>query len=131
MPSQQVTRLREDVHKFIHDDDFEAAMSALRDGLQAKQTVRRNRADGERGVEYHETPAHTIRITAAKLMLEYGFGKPATRAEITVNNETSKSASPAEIMSRFRQSGMDLNEIVDVYAESVKEAPLEIENEAD
>jgi hypothetical protein len=131
MPSQQVTRLREDVHKFIHDDDFEAAMSALRDGLQAKQTVRRNRADGERGVEYHETPAHTIRITAAKLMLEYGFGKPATRAEITVNNETSKSASPAEIMSRFRQSGMDLNEIIDVYTESVKEAPLEIENESD
>jgi len=32
-------------------------------------------------------------------------------------------------MSRFRQSGMDLNEIVDVYTESVKEAPLEIENE--
>jgi hypothetical protein len=26
---------------------------------------------------------------------------------------------------------MDLNEIVDVYAESVVEAPLEIENESD
>jgi len=131
MSNQKVNKLREDVHNFIHDDDFEAAMNALRDGLQAKQTVRRNRADGERGVEYHETPAHTIRITAAKLMLEYGFGKPATRAEITVNDNTSKVATPAEIMSRFRQSGMDLNEIVDVYAESVAEAPLEIENESD
>lgn len=130
MSSQKVTKLREDVHNFIHDDDFEAAMNALRDGLQAKQTVRRNRADGERGVEYHETPAHTIRITAAKLMLEYGFGKPATRAEITVNDNTAKAVTPAEIMSRFRQSGMDLNEIVDVYAESVVEAPLEIENES-
>lgn len=129
MSNQQVTRLREDVHKFIHDSDFEAAMGALREGLSAMQTVRQSRADGERGVEYAEKPAHTIRITAAKLMLEYGFGKPATRAEININNETQKSASPAEIMARFRSSGMDLNEIVDVYAESVKEAPLEIEND--
>ena len=129
MSNQQVTRLREDVHKFIHDADFELAMTALREGLQAKQTVRQSRSDGERGVEYTEKPAHTIRINAAKLMLEYGFGKPATRAEININNETEKSASPAEIMSRFRASGMDLNEIVDVYAESVLEAPLEIENE--
>lgn len=131
MPNQKITRLREDVHRFIHDQDFELAMNALREGLKANQTVRQNRSDGQRGVEYVETPAHTVRITAAKLMLEYGFGKPATRAEITVNNETSKSASPAEIMSRFRQSGMDLNEIIDVYTESVKEAPLEIENESD
>ena len=62
-------------------------------------------------------------------MLEYGFGKPATRAEITVNDTSSKSVTPAEIMTRFRNSGMDLNEIVDVYAESVKEAPAELEND--
>jgi hypothetical protein len=129
MSNQKITRLREDVHKFIHDDDFEKAMAALRDGLQAKHTVRRNRADGERGVEYAETACHTIRIAAAKLMLEYGFGKPATRAEITVNDNSAKSVTPAEIMTRFRNSGMDLNEIVDVYAESVKEAPIELENE--
>lgn len=129
MANQQITRLREDVHKFIHDDDFEMAMAALRDGLKANHTVRRNRANGERGVEYAETPCHTVRIAAAKLMLEYGFGKPATRAEITVNNEASKAATPADIMARFRSSGMDLNEIVDVYAESIKEAPMEIENE--
>jgi hypothetical protein len=61
-------------------------------------------------------------------MLEYGFGKPATRAEITVNDTSSKSVSPAEIMSRFRQSGVDLNEIVDVYSESVHEVPVELEN---
>ena len=129
MSNQKITRLREDVHKFIHDDDFEKAMTALRDGLQANHTVRRNRADGERGVEYAETPCHTIRIAAAKLMLEYGFGKPATRAEITVNDNSAKTVSPADIMARFRTSGMDLNEIVDVYAESVKEAPMELENE--
>lgn len=130
MPNKQTTRLREDVHKFIHDDDFELAVSALRDGLKAQQTVRRNREDGQRGVEYEEVPSHTVRITAAKLLLEYGFGKPATRAEITVSKDNSQEISTGDILSRFRNSGMDLNEIVDVYAESVKEEPLTIENES-
>ena len=129
MSNQRITRLREDVHKFIHDDDFVEAMNALREGLQAMHTVRQSRSDGERGVEYVEKPSHTVRLAAAKLMLEYGFGKPATRAEITVNDNSSKAVTPAEIMSRFRNSGMDLNEIVDVYAESVKEAPIELEND--
>ena len=127
MSNQQITRLREDVHKFIHDEDFEMAMGALREGLQAMHTVRQSRPNCERGVEYVEKPSHTVRIAAAKLMLEYGFGKPATRAEITVNENGSKAVSTADIMARFRQSGMNLNEIVDVYAESVNETPLEIE----
>lgn len=130
MPNKQTTRLREDVHKFIHDDDFELAVAALRDGLKAQQTVRRNRDDGQRGVEYEEVPSHTVRITAAKLLLEYGFGKPATRAEITVSKDNSQEISTGDILSRFRSSGMDLNEIVDVYAESVREEPLTIENES-
>ena len=130
MPTKQTTRLREDVHKFIHDDDFELAVAALRDGLKAQQTVRRNREDGQRGVEYEEVPSHTVRITAAKLLLEYGFGKPATRAEITVSKDNSQEISTGDILSRFRSSGMDLNEIVDVYAESVREEPLTIENES-
>lgn len=130
MPTKQTTRLREDVHKFIHDDDFELAVAALRDGLKAQQTVRRNRDDGQRGVEYEEVPSHTVRITAAKLLLEYGFGKPATRAEITVSKDNSQEISTGDILSRFRSSGMDLNEIVDVYAESVREEPLTIENES-
>ena len=130
MANKQITRLREDVHKFIHDDDFELAINALRDGLRANHTVRKNRSDGERGVEYDEVPCHTVRITAAKLLLEYGFGKPATRAEITVSKDTTREISTGDILSRFRSSGMDLNEIVDVYAESVKEEPILLENES-
>ena len=130
MANKQITRLREDVHKFIHDDDFELAINALRDGLKANHTVRKNREDGQRGVEYDEVPCHTVRITAAKLLLEYGFGKPATRAEITVSKDTTRDISTGDILSRFRSSGMDLNEIVDVYAESVKEEPILLENES-
>lgn len=129
MANKQITRLREDVHKFIHDDDFELAINALRDGLKANHTVRKSRDDGQRGVEYDEVPCHTVRLTAAKLLLEYGFGKPATRAEITVSKDTTREVTTGDILSRFRSSGMDLNEIVDVYAESVEKEPILIENE--
>ena len=67
MPSKQITQLREDIHQFIKDEDFEAAMNALRDGLSANHTVRQNRSDGQRGVEYIERPNHTTRLTAANL----------------------------------------------------------------
>lgn len=123
-----VKKLRDDIHNFIEDDDFNNAVAALREGLKAKHTVRQSRADGERGVEYTEKPCHTTRLNAAKLMLEYGFGKPATRAEISITDETSKSASPAEIMARIHSAGSQISQIIEVYAESVKDAPLEISN---
>lgn len=129
MSNKRVERLREDVHKFIKDDDFELAVNALREGLKAEHTVRKSRDDGQRGVEYVDTACHPVRLNAAKLLLEYGFGKPATRAEITVTKDDSKSVTTADILSRFRSSGMDLNNIIDVYAESVQEAPILIENE--
>ena len=129
MANKQITRLREDVHKFIHDDDFESAITALREGLKANHTVRKSRDDGQRGVEYSEVPCHTVRLTAAKLLLEYGFGKPATRAEITVTKDTTREITTGDILARFRSSGMDLNEIVDVYAESVEKEPILLENE--
>jgi hypothetical protein len=119
-----VKRLREDIHKFIHDADFENAMVALREGLQATSVVRKNRADGQRGVEYAEKADHTTRLHSARLLLEYGFGKPATRHDISINDESQKAASPAEIMARLRNSGAQLTEILDVYTESVKEAEM-------
>jgi hypothetical protein len=119
-----VKRLREDIHRFIEDDDFTKAVNALREGLQATTVVRKNREDGQRGVEYTEKADHTTRLTSARLMLEYGFGKPATRAEININDETQKSASPAEIMARLRDSGAALSQIIDVYADSAQEAQL-------
>ena len=57
-------------------------------------------------------------------MLEYGFGKPATRHEIAVSDNTQKAASPKEIMERLRDSGQNLAEIMDVYTSSVQEAEI-------
>lgn len=127
-----VRRLREDVHKFIGDRDFSRAVDALREGLDATTTVRKSRDDGQRGVQYVEKADHTTRLASARMLLEYGFGKPATRHDITVNDETQKSASPTEIMARIRSAGTSLNEIIDVYSESrelaTEPASLTLEN---
>jgi hypothetical protein len=123
-----VKRLREDVHKFIGDEDFDNAVAALREGLLATTTARKSRDDGQRGVQYVEKADHSTRLASARLLLEYGFGKPATRHDITVNDETQKAATPAEIMSRIASAGTSLGEIIEVYSESYEKEPLTIEN---
>jgi len=121
--------MQEDIHRFMEEDDFASAANVLRTGMKATHTVRRNREGGERGVEYEEVADHSTRLAAARLTLEYGFGKPATRHDITMTKETTTTVTPAEVMLRLKESGQDLAEIIDVYSEAVKEAPIEIENE--
>ena len=54
-------KLREDVHKFIEEDDYAKAVDCLRQGMKAHHVVRRSREDGERGVDYEEVPDHGVR----------------------------------------------------------------------
>ena len=124
-------KLSEDIHLFLEDDDYANAVKVLRSGMGATQIVRKSRENGEKGVAYEEVPDFGTRMTAARLTLEYGFGKPATRHDITVDDKTKRTASPAEIMSRLRDSGQNLSEIINIYTESlesVKEEPLTIES---
>ena len=127
---QTPKRLREDVHKYIEDDDFASAVSVLRKGMDATQIVRGASVEGQRQMRYEEVPDHSTRLTSARLMLEYGFGKPATRHDITVDDKTRKAASPDEIMRRVRDSGVALGDIMDTYTESLPMAEvLEIESD--
>lgn len=125
-------KVAEDVHQFIEDEDYENAVNVLRTGMKAAHTVRQSKPGGERGVDYVEVPDHSTRLTSARLMLEYGFGKPATRHDINVTDTTQKAASPSEIMSRLANSGQDLAEIMNTYTDSMKSAEIvevkELEN---
>jgi len=127
-------KVAEDVHQFIEDEDYENAVNVLRTGMKASHTVRQSRPGGERGVDYVEVPDHSTRLTSARLMLEYGFGKPATRHDINVTDTTQQAASPSEIMARLADSGQDLAQIMNTYTESLKSAdivevtPKELEN---
>ena len=122
-------KLKRDVSDFIEDGDIEKALNTLRDGLKATKVSRYRDPKKPRGVQYSEKPDHAVRFSSAKLMLESGFGRPATRAEISITDDTQKTASPSEIMERFKQSGAQLSQIIDVYSEAVVESTLEIENE--
>lgn len=118
----------DDVHQFIKDEDYANAVNCLREGMEATHIVRESKTNGERGVNYKEVIDHSTRISSAKLMLEYGFGKPATRQDINITDNTRLHASPAEVMGRLMSSGQDLANIMEVYTKSVKEAPIELEN---
>ena len=122
-------KLKRDVSDFIEDGDIEKALATLRDGLKATKVSRYRDPKKPRGVQYNEKPDHAVRFSSAKLMLEYGFGRPATRAEISITDDTQRTASPAEIMARFQQSGAQLSQIIDVYSEAASENSLEIEND--
>ena len=120
----------DDVHKYMADEDYENAVAVLRDGMAATHIVRRSKENGERGVDYEEVTDHGTRLHSAKLMLEYGFGKPATRTDINITDNTRTHASPAEIMARMRDSGQNLSDIIEVYSESIATMtpePLKIE----
>ena len=120
-------RVREDVHKYIENDDFAKAVDVLRTGMKATQIVRGSTLEGQRQMRYEEVPDHSTRLTSARLMLEYGFGKPATRHDITVDDKSRKTATPGEIMARIRDSGVGLTEIVETYTESLPKV-REMEN---
>lgn len=117
-------KIAEDVHEFIRDKDYENAVNVLRTGMEASHTVRQSKPNGERGVDYVEVPDHSTRLTSARLMLEYGFGKPATRHDINVSDTTQKAATPAEIMARLADSGQDLAQIMNTYTNSIKSAEI-------
>ena len=120
----------DDVQSYMTEGDYENAVAVLRDGMNATHIVRRSKDNGERGVNYEEVSDHGTRLQSAKLMLEYGFGKPATRADINITDTTRTHTSPAEIMARIRNSGQNLSDIIEVYSESIATMtpePLKIE----
>jgi hypothetical protein len=120
----------DDVHMYIRDEDYENAVSVLREGMVATHVVRQSKESGERGVDYKEVIDHGTRIQSAKLMLEYGFGKPATRQEINITDDSRLHASPADVMHRLMDSSADLSNILNIYSGAVQEItekPLIIE----
>jgi len=119
--TKAVKGLRKDIQIFIRDNDVESAIQTLREGLQATKVSRVRDPKRPRGVNYVDKPDHTVRFHAAKLLLEYGFGKPATRAEISISDNTSRSATPDEILRRIQNSAASFREITETYVQSLPE----------
>jgi len=123
--SKAAKGFRKDIQTFIGNEDVESAITALREGLKATKTSRERDPKRPRGINYVDKADHTVRFHAAKLLLEYGFGKPATRAEISISDNTSQAASPTEILKRIQSSATSFREITEAYVESLPEVGVE------
>ena len=111
-----------EVRDLIADDDLKQAMSVLRDGLGATQRVRAKSPAGSKfKFEYREVPDNGVRLTCAKMLLEYGFGKPHTRQTIEVRDERPTITS-ADIARRLADSGADLHRIAEAYIGGLNKA---------
>ena len=122
-------KLKRDISDFLVDDDIEKALLTLREGLKATKTNRYRDPKNPKGIQYGEKADHTVRYHSAKLLLEYGFGKPATRAEISITDDTKKTASPDEIIKKIQNSAHSFKEIADTYVHSLPNADLSENNE--
>jgi len=126
MAKGKAGKLKSDVHQYLEDGDCEMAVDVLRQGMVATTTRRAGRLESG-GFEYEEVPDHSLRLSAAKLTLEYSFGKPATKHEVNVTKSDGGAiASPSEIMQRLHERGADLSQVLDQYVQNlpVAERPL-------
>lgn len=115
-----------EVRELIADDDLERAVAVLREGLTATTTTRQRGKfkKGEKNqVQYVQTPDTSIRLNCAKLLLEYGFGKPHTSQTIEVKGGDRPMLTTADIAQRIAASGADLQRIATAYVDGLAEAP--------
>lgn len=66
-------------------------------------------------------PDHTTRVACARLILEYGFGKPVVQQRIEIDDgEGENTDTPQAIAERIREGGVDMRSVLDVYADGLE-----------
>ena len=119
--SKKVAEIRE----LIEDNDLEMAVAVLRDGLKAT-TRTRTRGEYKKGeknhIQYKEVPDNGVRLSCAKLLLEYGFGKPHQSQSIEVKGDGRPQLTTADIAARIAASGADLARIASAYTDGLAQA---------
>jgi hypothetical protein len=118
------------VRELINDNDLSEAVAVLRAGLKAT-TRSRSKAPAEKGrkagYEYKEVADNSVRLNCAKMLLEYGFGKPHTSQTIEVKGDRRPMLTTADIAARIAASGADLQRIAGAYVDGLAEAEPAIE----
>jgi len=100
----------QEITSYLKEGDVELAVKTLRDGMNALKMVQTGR------FRYVEMPDTGMRLTAAKLVLEYAFGKPETRLKFDGMETAAVMADPVEVARKLKGSGLDLDTIIDAYA---------------
>tara|TARA_R100000808_G_scaffold142_2_gene1032 strand:+ start:3446 stop:3865 length:420 start_codon:yes stop_codon:yes gene_type:complete len=114
-----------EVRELISDDDLAGAVTVLREGLTATKSARK-RGEWVKGqknqVQYIQIPDNSIRMNCAKMLLEYGFGKPHTSHAIEVKGGGQPQLTTADIAARIAASGADLARIASAYTDGLAQA---------
>lgn len=121
--ARKVQSLRAQLTDHLIGEDLEEAVGVLRSSLKATKHQPMGKFSSI------EVPDHSTRVAAAKLILEYAVGKPATTAEVTLNPSEGelRETDTGTIVQRIRNSGLDLSNIIEVY-DADDDDPSEIAN---
>lgn len=119
--AEKVKSLRAQLTDHLIGEDLEDAVGVLRSSLKATKHQTMGKFSSI------EVPDHGTRVAAAKLILEYAVGKPATTTEVTITPSEGelKDTDTGTIVQRIRNSGLDLSNIIEVYDEE-DDDPAEI-----
>ena len=110
--------LRKELADLITEEDTEAALNTLRDCLKAERPAREGR-DSTGGPNYTMVPDHTIRVTAANLLLQHKHGKPVQRNLLTVDKpDDGETLSKEETIRRLAGSLEHVVEIAKTYQQA-------------
>jgi hypothetical protein len=115
-----------DIRAHLKKADVDEALGVLRDGMAATRTVvttARTRSGAKATTMSSEEPDYPTRVACARLILEYGFGKPVVQQRIDLNDGYGDAQeSPQAIADRIKNGGVDMRAVLDVYANGLAEA---------
>mgnify|MGYP003652029373 CR=1 FL=1 len=104
-----------DIRLIMESGDVTEAIEVLREGMKASSSIR---ATGENGQRiYKEVPDHGTRITCARLLLEWGFGKPAQTTKLEIDKKDSYTETPAQIIAKMKLANVDVEDVARTYLE--------------
>lgn len=99
------------VLKYLDKGDVKEAVQVLRDGMKATKNEKCGR------FTYVETPDFGTRMTAARMILEYTFGKPNMVLQVQAPDDPAQTReeSASELAKKLKSSNLDIDDIIDAY----------------
>lgn len=104
-----------DIRLLMESGDVTEAIEVLREGMKASHSIRATGDNGQR--IYKEVPDHSTRITCARLLLEWGFGKPAQTTKLEIDKKETAIETPAMIIEKMKLANVDVEEVAKTYLE--------------
>ena len=99
MPKKKLSEA--DIRLLMESGDVTEAIEVLRDGMRV----------------YKEVADHGTRITCARLLLEWGFGKPSQTTKLEIDKKETLIETPAEIVEKMRLANVDVENVMGTYLE--------------